>query len=681
MMRALTRYVPRKYRTTVLRVALATTAFIGLCLLMSGDQSLTGTGREDESLFRFDYEENGDLGLDETKFLYGGDDDSQQAVAPAQHRAENAEKLAGKEAGSNFTLEPLLDPKVYEYFNDEELRPWFEKPAPNPAGAGEYGKAFRVAASNDEISRKVKQGWEKHAFNHYACDQISLHRHIQDNRDKECRERRWRKPIPTTSVIIIFHNEAWCALLRTVHSVLETSPKVALKEIILVDDASTFDDLKKQLDDYVKDLQIVNIIRLPERAGLIRARLAGAGAAEGDVLTFLDSHCECAPNWLEPLLERIAEDPTRVVCPVIEVIDADTFAMSLTPARHVPIGAFGWGLEFRWATQPGNKGMEIQKRKRDETFTTPVMAGAAFTIKKDYFNDIGLYDLAMDGIGSENIELSFRVWICGGSVEINPCSRVGHIGRKRKPHQRGGEEDAVIRNKMTIAETWMDQYKWMFYRRSPRARQLEIPDVSERKAFLEGMGCGNFEWFMTEVYPDLYIVPYKEIILHGEIRCSSNEVYCLESNNIHGNPGSVVDITKCRGTGKGQYYELTDEGEIRQNTISELCLTAHGCEVWTEKCRHPWHDVPESQKWILLPDGHIYHPQTNLCLTANIKKLSVTLLKCVKQGTSQLWKLGQQDGYEEDHSEDGALVGEILEAIIVPKRTNTTTAPNEKEAV
>ena len=51
-----------------------------------------------------------------------------------------------------------------------------------------------------------------------------------------------------------------------------------------------------------------------------------------------------------------------------------------------------------------------------------------------------------------------------------------------------------------------------------QASQLEIPDVSERKAFLEGMGCGNFEWFMREVYPDLYIVPYKEIILHGEVR-------------------------------------------------------------------------------------------------------------------------------------------------------------------
>lgn len=56
-----------------------------------------------------------------------------------------------------------------------------------------------------------------------------------------CVEQRfWRCPgLPTTSVIIVFHNEAWSTLLRTVYSVLHTAPAALLTEILLVDDAST----------------------------------------------------------------------------------------------------------------------------------------------------------------------------------------------------------------------------------------------------------------------------------------------------------------------------------------------------------------------------------------------------------------------------------------------------------
>ena len=50
--------------------------------------------------------------------------------------------------------------------------------------------------------------------------------------------------------------------------------------------------LKSQLEEYVSQLKIVRVVRQPERKGLITARLLGASIAQGEVLTFLDAHCE-----------------------------------------------------------------------------------------------------------------------------------------------------------------------------------------------------------------------------------------------------------------------------------------------------------------------------------------------------------------------------------------------------
>ncbi len=44
------------------------------------------------------------------------------------------------------------------------------------------------------------------------------------------------------------------------------------------------------------------LIRSPVRVGLIKARLLGAVRAQGEVLVFLDAHCETTIGWLEPLL-------------------------------------------------------------------------------------------------------------------------------------------------------------------------------------------------------------------------------------------------------------------------------------------------------------------------------------------------------------------------------------------
>lgn len=50
----------------------------------------------------------------------------------------------------------------------------------------------------------------------------------------------WHYPtkLPTASVVIVFHNEGWSTLIRTVHSVINTSPPELLADIVLVDDYS-----------------------------------------------------------------------------------------------------------------------------------------------------------------------------------------------------------------------------------------------------------------------------------------------------------------------------------------------------------------------------------------------------------------------------------------------------------
>lgn len=47
------------------------------------------------------------------------------------------------------------------------------------------------------------------------------------------------KYLPTASVILVFYDEGWGVLLRTVHSVINTSPPELLKEVVMVDDGST----------------------------------------------------------------------------------------------------------------------------------------------------------------------------------------------------------------------------------------------------------------------------------------------------------------------------------------------------------------------------------------------------------------------------------------------------------
>ncbi|XP_066583041.1 putative polypeptide N-acetylgalactosaminyltransferase 9 isoform X2 [Prorops nasuta] len=503
----------------------------------------------------------------------------------------------------------------------------------DPQAPGEMGRPVNLPSNiTAEIKKLVDDGWLNNAFNQYASDLISVHRTLPDPRDQWCKEPgRYLKDLPPTAVIICFHNEAWSVLLRTVHSVLDRSPNHLIQEIILVDDFSDMPHLKRQLEDYMMNYPKVKIIRAQKREGLIRARLLGAAAAKAPVLTYLDSHCECTEGWLEPLLDRIARDPRTVVCPVIDVIDDTTLEYHWRDSGGVNVGGFDWNLQFNWHAVPERE----KKRHKNpaEPVWSPTMAGGLFSIDRAFFERLGTYDSGFDIWGGENLELSFKTWMCGGTLEIVPCSHVGHIFRKRSPYKWRSGVNVLKRNSIRLSEVWLDEYAKYYYQRIGHDKG-NYGDVSDRKALRQKLGCKSFKWYLDNVYPELFIPG--EAVASGEIRQLASGM-CIDSPGKPEDLHQPVGLYPCHRQGGNQYWMLSKIGEIRRD---ESCLDYSGTDV----ILYPCHGSKGNQQWIYNPQTkQIRHGSSDKCLAITESKSRLLMEECNTAVQRQRWSFENYD--------------------------------------
>lgn len=537
--------------------------------------------------------------------------------------------------------------------------------------------------------------------------------------------------LPGTSVVIVEVNEAEPTLRRTITSVINRSPPSLLHEVIVVDDCSDW-PVSNAVRDISKKIMVLTNM---QREGVVRSRLRGFAASTAQTVTFLDAHVEVNTFWLEPLLERVALFPSTIVAPVIDVIHPQSFAYHAS--AHRLRGGFDWDLNFRWvsagegtdevkqqrllnlssekeaSTRFGSRvaraafGTAVDELGREAApVPTPAIAGGLFTVDRAFFKRIGAYDPDFEIWGSENLELSFRAWMCGGRLEVLPCSRVGHVFRRESPLRLPNGSDASrasstnlavnfqLRNKLRTALVWMDGYARFVAapkvhrrrRNGDRSAVLHgqpsqpfgerslspsyaavMGNVSERVALRSRLQCRSFQWYLDTVWPDHEHPVHPMRVQHRD------SGLCVEA--LSGRIGQPLELRPCSSThndvtqGSGQVFELvSNTAELRLRTAKrrdalhmptddredestsaegELCWrpSADGSGVELGPCGR-------AQRWGRTGEGQLTHLSTRRCLTAH---------PAGSPGTLDKANDGRTSGFHlklEEHNSDVCLGGQ-----------------------
>ncbi|XP_034019378.1 probable polypeptide N-acetylgalactosaminyltransferase 8 [Thalassophryne amazonica] len=492
---------------------------------------------------------------------------------------------------------------------------------------------------SEEEQKEAESAFQRYGYNAFLSERLPLNREIPDTRSPRCVEKKYPDDLPSISVVLIYLDEALSIIKRAIRSIIDKTPAKLLTEIILVDDHSTNEDLKEKLDEYILSIHeerpnLVKKVQHSEQLGLTQARLSGWKAAMGDVVAILDAHIEVHIQWAEPLLARIKEDRTLILTPVFDRVNFD----DLTVTPYVPAAdAFDWAL---WCMYESFRPEWYALKDESMPAKSPSIMGILVADRK-FFGEIGSLDGGMKIYGGENVELGIRVWLCGGSIEVIPCSKIAHIERHTKPYLP--DLSAMMkRNALRVAEVWMDEYKrnvYIAWGLPFKNHGIDIGDVSERKKLREKLKCKPFQWYLDNVYP--LLEPLKDLQGYGAMINDLKPELCIDQGPV---PGNTPILYGCHFYGPQQCYYRTDGqmyiGGIKSHKYnSNRCLTDPGrgntpglyeCKAAKQKKYHILWDFKQG--------GAVQNKDTKRCLEIAMAANGYYEL-VIQQCTNQSWKI------------------------------------------
>lgn len=222
--------------------------------------------------------------------------------------------------------------------------------------------------------------------------------------------------------------------------------------------------------------------------------------------------------------------------------------------------------------------------------------------------------------------MSFRVWQCGGRIEMSPCSHVGHVFRKSTPYTIPQESKNLAVNLARAAMVWMDDWQdfILLYTEGLSLDMKQQLDISERLELRKKLKCKSFDWYLENVWPDHYMPAPdrffgKIIWLDGETE--SAQAYSKYMKEL---PGRAITrewpvIFEEIGKNAVEFMSLIDldrdkclRGSDEKDATHKYAVTVGDCNLHRES----------KDMFVITPSGQIMSNE-NVCLTYHQPKHGV----------------------------------------------------------
>lgn len=254
-------------------------------------------------------------------------------------------------------------------------------------------------------------------------------------------------------------------------------------EVIVVDNAST--------DGSIDSTEALGVraLRLDRNTGFAAACNAGAEAASGELVAFLNNDAVPEPSWLEELVDCIERHPDA------GCVDSKLFQLG---SERVLDGA---GDELTWTLKAFRRGFG---QREDDLYTREeqilLASGTACLWRRDVFTKLGGF--AEDFFAYyEDVDLSLRAQRAGHEIWFAPAAIVWHRREGRTADRR--QLDAYLASRNRWATIIRNAPGWWLVRELPVIALGELMSAGRAIASGQVVPYGRAMWQLARWVPTL----------------------------------------------------------------------------------------------------------------------------------------------------------------------------------